>query len=136
MIMKQQFLILSALVLLMIPISSYGQKTTRVKFARGATDAVATGRLNGYKSKSVVFVVRVKAGQMLRVEQLILSKSTRYITFRITNPSGKNATDSEANCNNRKKIENTSAGDYRIEVAECAKADERRGSFKIKFSVR
>lgn len=66
----------------------------------------------------------------------ICSKSTHYITFRITNPSGKNATDSEANCNNRKKIENTSAGDYRIEVAECAKADEWRGSFKIKFSVR
>lgn len=134
--MKQQFLILLTLVLLLIPMSSNGQKTTRIKFAIGATDAVATGRLSGYKSKSVVFVVRVKAGQMLRVEQSILFKSTHYITFRITNPSGKNAIDSEANCNNRKKIENTSAGDYRIEVAECAKANEWRGSFKIKFSVR
>lgn len=119
----------------MIPVSSYGQKATRVKFARGATKAVATGNLNGYKSKSIVFVIRVKAGQTLRVEQLILSKSTHYTTFSITDPSGKDATDSEANCNNRKKIENTSAGDYRIEVTECAKADEWRGSFKIKFTV-
>ena len=134
--MKEQFLILLALVLMAIPISSYGQKTTRVKFAKGATKAVATGNLNGYKSKSVVFVIRVKAGQTLRVEQLILSKNTHYITFRITNPSGKNATDGEANCNNRKTVENTSAGDYRIGVTECAKADEWRGSFKIKFTVR
>lgn len=134
--MKQQFLILFAFVLLAFPVSSYGQKTTRIKFARGATKAVAAGRLNGYRSKSVVFVVRVRARQTLRVEQLILSKSTHYITFSITDPSGKDATDSEANCNNRKKIENTSAGDYRIEVAECAKADEWRGSFKIKFTVR
>jgi len=134
--MKQQFLILFAFVLLAFPVSSYGQKTTRVKFARGAIKTIAMGRLNGYGSKSVVFVVRVKARQTLRVEQLILSKSTHYIMFSITDPSGKEATDSEANCNNRKKIENTSVGDYRIEVTECAKADEWRGSFKIKFTVR
>lgn len=121
--MKQQFLILFAFVLLALPVSLYGQKTTRIKFAEDATKAVAMGRLNGYRSKTVVFVVRVKARQTLRVEQLILSKSTHYITYSITDPSGKDATDSEANCNNRKKIENTSAGDYRIEVTECAKAE-------------
>ncbi len=134
--MKLQFLILFAFVLLALPVSSYGQKTTHIKFAGDATKAVATGRLNGYRSKSVVFVVRVKARQTLRVEQLILSKSTHYITFSITDPSGRDATDSEANCNNRKKIENTSPGDYRIKVTECSKADEWRGSFKIKFIVR
>ena len=133
--MKQQFLILFALVLLLVPVSSYGQKTTRVKFAKGLTGAIATGTLNGYRSKPVVFVIRVKAGQTLRVEQLILSESAHYTTFSITDPSGKDATDGEANCNNRKKIENTSAGDYRIAVTECAKADGWRGNFRIKFTV-
>jgi hypothetical protein len=133
--MKQRFLILFALVLLIVPVCSYGQKPTRVKFAKGATKAVAVGTLNSYRSKPIVFVIRVKAGQTLRVEQLILSESAHCTTFSITNPSGKDAIDGEANCNNRKKIENTSAGDYRIAVTECTKADGWRGNFRIKFTV-
>jgi transglutaminase/protease-like cytokinesis protein 3 len=134
--MKKQFLILITFVLLAIPMSSFGQKAVRVKFAKGATTAIATGNLQSYKSKAVVFVIRVKMGQTLSVEQLIPDNSNHYVTFGITNPSGEDVTDAEANCNNNKTIENTAAGDYRIEVTECTKADAWSGSFKIKFTVK
>ena len=134
--MKRQFLILFTFVLLAVPMSSFGQKAVRVKFAKGATKAVATGSLTGYKSKAVVFVINVKVGQTLSVEQLIPDNSNHYVTFGITNPSGEDVTDAEANCNNNKTIENTAAGDYRIEVTECTKADAWSGSFKIKFTVK
>ena len=55
------------LVLLFVPISVFGQKTQRVKFAKGAMSATVTGRLNNYKSKAV-FTIRVKDGQTLTVE--------------------------------------------------------------------
>ncbi|MDQ3062498.1 MAG: hypothetical protein M3R14_06485 [Acidobacteriota bacterium] len=134
--MKKQFLILFTFILLAVPMSTFGQKAVRVKFAKDATTAIATGSLKGYKSKAVVFVIRVKAGQTLTVEQLIPDNSTNYTTFGITNPSGEDVTDAEANCNNHKTIENTVAGDYRIEVTECGKADAWSGSFKIKFTVK
>ena len=135
-LMKKQFLILFTLVSLAFPTASFGQKAVRVKFAKGATEAITTGSLKGYKSKAVVFMIRVKAGQTLSVEQLMSDNSTNYATFGITNPSGEDVTDAEANCNNRKTIENTAAGDYRIEVTECAKADAWSGSFKVKFTVK
>ncbi len=134
--MKKQLLILFTFVLLAVPMSTFGQKAVRVKFAKGATKAVANGSLTGYESKAVVFVIRVKAGQTLTVEQLLPRNSTKYITLGITNPSGEDVTDAEANCNNNKTIENTAAGDYRIEVTECSKADAWSGSFKIKFTVK
>ncbi len=134
--MKKQFLILFTVVLLIAPISTFGQKAVRVKFAKGATKAIATGSLTGYKSKAVIFLIRVKAGQTLSVEQLMSNNSTNYTTFSITSPLGEDVSDAEANCNNNKTIENTVEGDYRIEVTECAKADAWSGSFKIKFTVK
>ncbi len=134
--MKKQFLILFTFILLAVPMSTFGQKAVRVKFAKDATTAIATGSLKGYKSKAVVFVIRVKAGQTLTVEQLLPRNSTKSITLGITNPSGEDVTDAEANCNNNKTVENTAAGDYRIEVIECAKADAWSGSFKIRFTVK
>ncbi len=134
--MKKQFLILFTIVLLIVPMSTFGQKAVRVKFAKGATKAIASGSLTGYKSKAVVFLIRVKAGQTLTVEQVMPENSSNYTTFGITNPSGEDVTDAEANCNNNKTIENTAAGDYRIEVTECSKADAWSGSFKIKFTVK
>ena len=134
--MKKQFLILFTVVLLIVPISTFGQKVVRVKFAKGATKAIATGSLTGYKSIAVIFLIRVKAGQTLGVEQLMSNNSTNYTSFRITSPLGEDVSDAEANCNNNKTIENTVRGDYRIEVTECAKADAWSGSFKIKFTVK
>jgi hypothetical protein len=44
--------------------------------------------------------------------------------------------DSDASCNNRREISPTVAGDYRIEVVECQKADRWRGRFYLRVSVR
>ncbi len=123
------------LVLLFVPISVFGQKTQRVKFAKGATSANVTGRLNNYKSK-VVFVIRVKEGQTLTVEQIKPDNSSNYVTLIITSPSGEDVSDAEANCNSNKTIESTAAGDYQINVTECMKADAWSGNFKLKFTVK
>lgn len=113
---------------------SLAQNVERIKFARGAISATAAGSLKGYKSKKV-FVIRVRRGQTLRTEQFKGDRSLKYITVFIKDPSGKYVGDSDASCNNRKEITPTRAGDYRIEVVECQKADAWRGSFKLKVAV-
>ncbi len=123
------------LVLLFVPNSVFGQKAQRVKFAKGATSATVTGRLNNYNSKAM-FVIRVKEGQTLTVEQIKANNSSRYVTLSITSPSGEDVTDAEANCNSNKTIESTAVGDYQVNVTECTKADAWSGNFKLKFTVK
>lgn len=120
--------------LLVLTAASLAQNVKRIKFARGAISAMATGTLHNYKSKKV-FVIRVRRGQTLRTEQIKSDRSLKYVTVFIKAPSGKYIGDSDASCNNRKEISPTSAGDYRIEVVECQKADAWRGSFKLKVTV-
>ncbi len=108
---------------------------TRVRFAKGATTAIVMGRLKNYKDRTA-FVIHVKKGQTLGINQLQSQNSTHYVYLGILNPSGEDVTDGEANCNNNKKIEDTAAGDYRIDVAECTKADAWRGAFRLKFTVK
>ena len=126
---------LMMLVLLFVPNSVFGQKAQRVKFAKGATSATVTGRLNNYNSKAM-FVIRVKEGQTLTVEQIKANNSSRYVTLSITSPSGEDVTDAEANCNSNKTIESSVAGDYQINVTEFTKADVWSGNFKLKFTVK
>lgn len=111
------------------------QKITRVKFRQGATVAIASGTLNGYNDRKI-FVIRVRRGQVLRTEQIKAENSARYITVSIKSPSGEDVLDMDASCNNRKEVAPTEAGDYRIEVVECQKADGWRGNFKLKISVK
>lgn len=106
----------------------------RITFRQGAKQAVATGSLSSYKSKKV-FVIRVRRGQTLSTEQFKSDSSNKYITVYIKGPNGREVGDSDASCNNRKEISPTRAGDYRIEVVECMKADAWRGSFKLKVRV-
>jgi hypothetical protein len=106
----------------------------RISFEQGARTAVVTGSLAGYNSRRV-FVIRVRRGQTLRVEQLKSETSARYATLSIKAPNGADVTDSDASCNNRKRISPTRAGDYRIEVYECRKVDAWRGSFRLKVRV-
>ena len=108
---------------------------TRVKFAKGATTAIVVGRLRNFKDRAA-FVIRVKKGQTLEVNQLGGGKNTGLVYLNISNPAGEDASDGEANCNNRKRIENTAVGDYRIDVTECGKADAWRGAFRLKFTVK
>jgi hypothetical protein len=112
----------------------FAQKTQRLYFKRGAKQLVATGSLSGYKGKKV-FLIRVRAGQTLTTEQSKSDASTHYITVSITAPNGEDVSDSDASCNNRKEITPTVAGDYRIEVYECMKADAWRGNFRLKVRV-
>ncbi len=112
----------------------FAQKAQRLYFKRGAKQLIATGNLSGYKSKKVFFI-RVRAGQTLTTEQFKSDASTHYITVNIKAPNGEYIGDSDLSCNNRKEVTPTIAGDYRIEVYECQKADRWRGNFKLKVRV-
>ena len=112
-------------------LNAFGQKATRIKFARGATRASVSGTLNGYKSEKL-FVIRVKAGQTLRTQQV---GNSHDITIVIENPEGEDVSDSDASCNNRREVSPTEAGNYHIRVVECQKADRWRGRFRFRVSV-
>lgn len=112
------------------------QRPVRIKFAKGATSTIVSGRLNGYKSKPVEFVIRLKAGQSLWVESLRGRMDTHYVTVDIEDPSGEDPRDMDLSCHSDHNIENTKAGDYKISVSECRKADSWRGSFRLKIEVK
>lgn len=121
-----------AVILLITATFAFSQQ--RITFKRGARSAVAAGILNGYRRKKI-FLIRVRRGQTLTTEQVKNNSSNRYISVSITAPGGEAVGDSDASCNNRKRISPTRAGDYRIEVYECQKADPWRGSFRLKVRV-
>jgi hypothetical protein len=118
--------------LILVALETAAQQPTRITFARRATTAVASGTLNGYRS-SKTYVIRVREGQTLRTEQF---GDRHDITIYIKNPSGENVGDSDASCNNRREITPTEAGDYKIRVVECQKADPWRGTFRFRVTVR
>lgn len=111
------------------------QRATRIEFYKKSTTATVSSSLRGFKDKKV-YVIRVKKGQTLSTEQLKPDSSAQYISVSITSPSGKAVGDSDASCNNRREIEDTETGDYRITVYECQKADAWRGRFRLKVSVK
>jgi hypothetical protein len=116
---------------LMASIAS-AQRATRINFRRGARSAVVSGTLNSYRGKRN-FVIRVRRGQTLRTEQV---GDRHDITIFVKGPNGEDVGDSDASCNNRREITPTVAGDYRIQVVECQKADPWRGTFRFKVTVR
>ena len=120
------------IVLLLMAAGSIAQTTDRIRFARGAHGANVTGRLNGYNDERD-FLIRVRACQTLRTEQI---GGTRPITIYIVDPNGESVGDSDASCNNRREIAPTVAGDYRIQVVECQKANTWRGTFRFRVTVR
>jgi hypothetical protein len=121
-----------ALFLLLLSFASFAQKAQRITFKRGATRAIVSGTLRSYKGERT-FIIRVRAGQILKTEQV---GEGHAITIAVLDPSGEIAADSDASCNNRKQTEETVAGDYKIIVSECSKADQWRGTFKFKVTVR
>ncbi len=125
--MKKVFI--SILLIILVGASSVFAKPVRIKFKKGATKAVVNGKLNGYQSK-LEYVIRLRSGQTLKLS------SNKYITLRIADPAGEDATDYDASCNGNKTISPTVAGDYKIIVVECQKADEWRGNFKLFVSAR
>ena len=123
------------------PLAFSGQKTappiatdSRIVFEKGATSATAKGNLKNYDD-SKTFLMELRAGQTLKTEQIRDENSLHYVTVEITDPSGKGVGDSDASCNSRKEIKPTVAGDYKIKVVECKKADQWSGDFQIKVSA-
>src|SRR6478672_6671802 len=126
--------VLTGFLFILVGCSSGIHAQTRIKFGAGKTNKVITGVLKGYKDKRA-FLIRVGNGQKLRTEQTNQS-GNHYITVYIKSPSGEEVGDSDASCNNRREIDPTEKGDYRIEVVECQKADRWQGRFALRVSVR
>jgi hypothetical protein len=131
--MRNISLISIGAILLLFSSASSAQTVTRIKFVRGAVRANVSGTLNGPRGKRV-YVIRVREGQTLKTEQV--GDSPRRITIFVKDPSGNDVGDSDASCNSRREISPTEAGDYRIEVVECLKADPWRGRFTFRVTVR
>lgn len=110
-------------------LSVFAKPATRIKFPKGATKVVVNGKLNGYKS-SVNYVVRLRAGQRMQIG------GDKPITLTVLAPNGEDVMDRAANCNGTADISPTVAGDYKIEVTECLKADPWKGNFKLTVKVK
>lgn len=124
-------IIASVLVLIVFGLQSavFAKPVKRIYFKKGATKAVVTGMMNGYKSKDT-YVLKVREGQTLKVD------SNRSVTLAVVDPSGEDVMDRDLSCNGRAEISPTVAGDYKIIVVECMKADPWRGSYKLNVSVK
>lgn len=110
---------------------AFAQNPTRIKFRPGATSVIVKGSLNGYKS-SRTYVVRVRAGQRLTTE----NAGDTNITIGVDAPRGSAyEQDMAADCHDRNEVTPTAAGDYKITVTECQKADPFKGLFKFKLYV-
>lgn len=130
--MKQVVISISLLVILFVfSVCAMGQKATRIKFARGAMSSTVSGSLTGYKDHKT-FVIRVRAGQTLTTGAV-----KNYITISVEAPPGSTyEQDMAADCHDKNEVSPTAAGDYRITVTECLKADRWRGTFKFRVTVR
>jgi hypothetical protein len=108
------------------------QRATRVHFARGARSTVITGYLSNYK-QSRTFLIHVRAGQTMKVEGI----GNRAVSTFLEGPPGSNyEQDMAADCHSRADVDKTDAGDYKLSVRECSKADPWRGTFKVRITVR
>jgi hypothetical protein len=106
----------------------------RIKFAKGASSAIVTGKLADFDSEQN-YVIAVGKGQTMTVEQLD-SKSDGDVSIYITDPKGENANDMDLSCHSNATVEPTIAGDYNIQVVECKKADPWKGKFAFKVTVK
>lgn len=123
-------IIASILVLIVFGVSAiWAKPVKRIYFKKGATKAVVSGSMSSYKSKDT-YVLKVRAGQTLKVD------SNRSVTLAVIDPLGEDVMDRDLSCNGRAEISPTVAGDYKIIVVECMKADAWKGSYKLNVSVK
>lgn len=121
----------SLLISVLFLLSMAASAQTRVHFAREATSAVITGNLNGFNSRRV-YVIRVRRGQRLRVEQI---GNTHPVSTTLEDPRGEDVSDMDASCNSHKDVSPTRRGDYTLTVGECKKADPWRGKFRLRIRI-
>lgn len=131
--MRRPFLALLAVsFLLTLGMSIMAQRPQRIVFPRGKSAATVSGTLTGYNSKRS-FLIHVRRGQVLTTENI----GNNSITISIEAPPGSTyEQDMAADCHDRNEVNPTSAGDYKITVVECRKADRWRGRFKFRVRVR
>jgi hypothetical protein len=131
--MKKVILLPFAFVLLLAFSSmAFGQGATRITFNKGARSATVSGSLTGSRDHRT-YVIRVRAGQTLTTE----STGRHSITIGVEAPRGSTyEQDMAADCHDKNEVSQTAAGDYKITVTECVKADRWRGTFRFKVSVR
>lgn len=105
---------------------------TRITFKRGATSAVVTGYLRGYKDHKT-FVIHVRKGQVLHTSYV----GAHHISVFIEGPRGSGyEQDMAADCHSENEIDPTARGDYILDVWECKKADPFRGRFRLRVTVK
>jgi len=122
----------AALILAVLGTGASAQHATRVNFHRGEHSAVVTGYLSGYKG-SRIFLIRVRSGQVMKVDGL----GPHAVSTFLEGPPGSNyQQDMAADCHNHAEVDSTDAGDYKLTVTECSKADRWRGSFRVRITVR
>ena len=126
--MRKRLLISCALIFIsaFFAAAAFGQKAQRIAFKRGATKVVVSGRLNNYKSE-VDYIIRLRAGQRLNVS----GGGNHYVTVGVLDPTGADVMDYAADCHSNAEVSPTIAGDYKISVVECRKADAWRGTYKL-----
>lgn len=110
-----------------------GNAPQRISFARGASSATVSGKFDGFEGEQS-FVLKVGKGKTLSVDQV--NDDAHYTTLAVIAPNGEEAGDLAADCHNHHKIKPTVAGDYTIRVTECRKADEWKGSYSLKVTVK
>ncbi|SEA32136.1 Protein of unknown function [Thiothrix caldifontis] len=109
-------------------------KAERIQFAKGASSATVTGKLADFDTEQN-YVMGVGKGQTMTVEQLD-NKSDGKVSIYITDPKGENANDMDLSCHSKATVKPTIAGDYKIQVVECKKADPWKGKYTVRVNVK
>lgn len=108
-------------------------KVEPIKFAKGATSAIVTGKLSGFDDEKT-YSIAVGKGQAMSVEQV--NPGDKRTSIWLTDPKGGDASDADLSCNNKKQVKPTLAGTYIIKVSECMKADPWKGIYAIKVTMK
>ena len=128
----KQHLAITLVFMLLLAGASGASAQTRVRFKKGATSAVVTGKLSNYKQKRV-FLVRVRNFQTMEIRDI----GAHAVSIWVEGPPGSGyEQDLAADCHGHTDISPTAAGDYRLTVQECQKVDKWQGTFRVKVTVR
>jgi tetratricopeptide (TPR) repeat protein len=122
----EKLILITLLLIFCLPVLARPVK--RITFPKGATKTAVTGYLNNYKD-SQTYLIRLRKGQRVTLD------ASSGVSLFITGPDGEDASDMDASCHSHQIVENTMAGEYKIEAVECQKADPWKGSFKLTVEV-
>lgn len=111
-----------------------GDSAERISFAKGKSNATVSGNLSGFDDEKN-YVMTVGKGQTMTVKSLDKQSDGR-VSLYITDPKGENANDMDLSCHSNATVKPTLAGDYKIQVVECKKADPWKGKYTFSVNVK